>query len=130
MSRMTVLTGPERRRRWSDDERLKILTEAFSPGACVSEVARRHDVSTALIYGWRRKLRRELSAPAPSTSLATSSSTMLETGFVEAVLTDEPEPEKPETCSAIVIDLPGGVRVSIAASAPPALAAAALKALR
>ena len=71
MSRITVLTGPERRRRWSDDERLKILTEAFSPGACVSEVARRHDVSTALIYGWRRKLRRELSASAPSTLLAT-----------------------------------------------------------
>jgi transposase len=49
MGRMTVLTGPERRRRWCDDERLRILTEAFSPGACVSEVARRHDVSTALI---------------------------------------------------------------------------------
>jgi transposase len=138
MSRMTVLTGPERRRRWSDDERLKILTEAFSPGACVSEVARRHDVSTALIYGWRRKLRRELSAPAPSTSLATSPSPMLETGpsimlgtsFAEAVLTDEPEPAIPEACAAIVIDLPGGGRVSIAASAPPALAAAALKALR
>jgi transposase len=130
MSRMTVLTGPERRRRWSDDERLKILTEAFSPGACVSEVARRHDVSTALIYGWRRKLRRELAAPAPSTALATSPPTMPGTGFAEAVLTDEPEPAMPEACSAIVIDLPGGGRVSIAASAPPALAAAALKALR
>ena len=130
MRRMTVLAGPERRRRWSDDERLKILAEAFSPGACVSEVARRHDVSTALIYGWRRKLRRELSAPAPSNMLGTSPSTMLETGFVEAVLTDDPEPEVPEACSAIVIDLPGGGRVSIAASAPPALAAAALKALR
>ena len=130
MSRMTVLTGPERRRRWSDDERFKILTEAFAPGACVSEVTRRHDVSTALIYGWRRKLRRELSAPAPSTSLATSQSPMLGTGFAEAVLTDEPEPEVPEPWSAIVIDLPGGGRVSIAASTPPALAAAALKALR
>jgi transposase len=130
MSRMTVLTGPERRRRWSDDERLKILTEAFSPGACVSEVARRHDVSTALIYGWRRKLRRELSAPAPPTLLGTGPSTMLGTSFAEAVLTDEPEPEVPEPWSAIVIDLPGGGRVSIAASTPPALAAAALKALR
>jgi transposase len=129
MSRMTVLTGPERRRRWSDGERLKIMAEAFSPGACVSEVARRHDVSTALIYGWRRKLRRELSASAPSTLLATSPSTMVGTSFAEAVLTDEPAPEVPESCAAIVIDLPGGGRVSIAASTPPALAAA-LKALR
>jgi transposase len=96
----------------------------------VSEVARRHDISTALIYGWRRKLRRELSAPAPSTMLGTGPSTMLGTGFAEAVLTDEPEPEVLEPCAAIVIDLPGGGRVNIAASTPPALAAAALKALR
>ena len=46
------------------------------------------------------------------------------------MLTDEPEPDVAETGAAIVIDLPGGGRVSIAASAPPALAAAALKALR
>jgi transposase len=114
MSQMTVFAGPERRRRWGDEERFKILTEAFAPGACVARVARRHDVSTGLIYTWRRKLRRALPAPA----------------FSEAVLTDEPEPEVPEACAAIVIDLPGGGRVSIAPSAPPALAAAALKALR
>jgi transposase len=114
MSQMTVFAGPERRRRWSDEERFEILTEAFAPGACVARVARRHDVSTGLIYTWRRKLRRALPAPA----------------FAEAVLTDEPESEAPEACSAIVIDLPGGGRVSIAASASPALAAAALKALR
>jgi transposase len=113
MSQMTVFAGPERRRRWSDEERFEILTEAFAPGACVARVARRHEVSTGLIYTWRRKLRRALPSPA----------------FAEAVLTDEPESEAPEAC-AIVIDLPGGGRVSIAASTSPALAAAALKALR
>ena len=55
---------------------------------------------------------------------------MLGTSFAEAVLSDEPEPEVPKACAAIVIDLPGGGRVSIAASTSPALAAAALKALR
>ena len=50
MGQITVFSGPERRRRWSEEERVQILTEAFSPGACVAEVARRHDVSTALIY--------------------------------------------------------------------------------
>lgn len=52
MGQVTVFTGPERRRRWSDEERLRILAEAFSPGACVAEVCRRHDISTALIYTW------------------------------------------------------------------------------
>uniref|UniRef100_UPI00053C0185 transposase n=1 Tax=Sphingomonas sp. 37zxx TaxID=1550073 RepID=UPI00053C0185 len=56
MGQITVFSGRERRRRWSKGERRLILTEAFSPGACVAEVARRHDVSTALVYTWRRKL--------------------------------------------------------------------------
>ena len=34
---MTLLTGPERRRRWDDDVREQILAEAFSPGAIVAD---------------------------------------------------------------------------------------------
>ncbi len=68
MGQVTVFSGPERRRRWSDEERLRIVTEAFAPGAWVAEVCRRHDVSSGLIYTWRRKLRdagvaQEASAP-------------------------------------------------------------------
>jgi len=130
MSQITVFAGPERRRRWSEEERFEILTEAFAPGACVADVARRHDVSTGLIYTWRRKLRRELPGPPPSTSLATGASTMLGTSFAEAVVTEEPGSDVPATSAAIVIDLPGGGRVSIAVVTPPALASATLKALR
>ena len=122
MSQITVFSGPERRRRWSEEDRFRILTEAFAPGACVAHVARRHDVSTGLIYTWRRKLRRELPGQAPSA--------LLGTGFAEAVVAEEPELNVPDASAAIVIELPGGGRVRIAASAPPALAAAALKALR
>ena len=57
MGQITVFSGPERRRDWSDEEQLQILTETFASGACVAEVARRHDVSTALVYTWRRILR-------------------------------------------------------------------------
>ena len=53
MSKITLLTGPERRRRWRDEEKLAILEEAFAPGACVSEVARRWDVSASLIVSLR-----------------------------------------------------------------------------
>lgn len=55
MRQITVMTGPERRRRWNDEERLAILAETFAPGASVSTVARRHDISTARIYTWRSK---------------------------------------------------------------------------
>ncbi|MEG4004259.1 transposase, partial [Microcoleus sp. SVA1_B3] len=56
MGQVTVFSGPERRRRWSDEERLQIVAEAFAPGARVADVCRRHDVSSGLIYTWRRKL--------------------------------------------------------------------------
>ena len=114
MGQITVFTGPERRRRWNDEERVQILTEAFSPGACVAEVARRYDVSSALIYTWRNKLRQVVAEP----------------DFAEAVVVAGDGGEPPITLPVIIIELARGSRVSIFASAPPALAAAALKALR
>lgn len=114
MGQITVFSGPERRRRWSEEERVQILTEAFSPGACVAEVARRHDVSTALIYTWRSRVRQSVVEP----------------GFAEAVVVAGDGAEPPIISPAIVVELARGSRVNIFASAPPALAAAALKALR
>ena len=54
---MEILTGVERRRRWSDEERLRILHEASLPGSSVADVARRYDVSRSQIYQWRRAFR-------------------------------------------------------------------------
>ena len=122
MGQITVFSGPERRRRWSDGERLQILTEAFSPGSCVSEVARRHDVSTALVYTWRRKLREATAEPMPGE--------FLEPGFAEAVIIEDGGADQSGAHPAMVIDLARGKRVSIFASASPALVGAALKALR
>lgn len=55
--RAEILVGPERRRRWSVGEKLRIVREAFAPGAHVSDVARRRDVSRGQIYQWRAELR-------------------------------------------------------------------------
>ena len=50
MFHVTVMTGPERRRRWGDEERLWILEATCAPGAVVADVTRRYDVCTSLIY--------------------------------------------------------------------------------
>jgi transposase len=42
---MEVLTGPERRRRWSVEEKLTMVRESFEPGKAVSMVARQHGVN-------------------------------------------------------------------------------------
>ncbi len=121
MGQMTVFGGPERRRRWSEEERLQILAEAFAPGAFVAQVARRHDVSTALIYTWRRKLCQPVEESG--TTLPA------EAGFAEAVVVDDQRADPAPSHPAIVVDLARVGRMSIFASAPPALAAAVLKAV-
>ena len=55
--RVEVLSGIERRRQWSDDEKARIVEETLAPGARVAEVARRNAVSASLVFGWRRLAR-------------------------------------------------------------------------
>jgi transposase len=62
MSRVEVLSGPERRRRWSAEQKRSIVAAAFAPGASVCDVARRRDVVPGQIYRWRRDLRDRLSS--------------------------------------------------------------------
>ena len=52
-----VETG--RRRRWSEDEKLRIVAESFSGPRLVSATARRHGISPSLLYTWRRAFRAE-----------------------------------------------------------------------
>ena len=58
--RVELLTGPGRRRRWSAEEKAQIVAETLVPGARVSEVARRWQVCSQQVFGWRRAMRRDL----------------------------------------------------------------------
>lgn len=49
--------GGRRRRRWSDEDKARIVTECDAPGSSVSLVARRHDLNTNMLFTWRRQLR-------------------------------------------------------------------------
>ena len=75
MVQVTVYSGAQRRREWSDDEKLTILGAAFASGACVTEVARRLDIAPSLIYRWRSKFAARGGA-----------------GFAPVLITPEPAP--------------------------------------
>ncbi|MBI0360540.1 IS3 family transposase [Burkholderia oklahomensis] len=51
---MEVLTGPERRRRWSAEEKLAMVRESFEPNKSVSMVARQHGVNPNQLFHWRK----------------------------------------------------------------------------
>lgn len=63
-----IITGQERRRRWSVVEKLRIVAEAEEPGARITDVAARNDVVPSLLFTWRRQVRagRLCADPPPS----------------------------------------------------------------
>jgi transposase len=113
MGHAELLTGAERRRRWSDDERERILSAAFAPGAVVSRVARHFGVSSGLIYTWRKATMAGISGPA----------------FLPARLADTPA-FLPQSAAAITITLPSGVVVTVPSGVPNELVATVLRALK
>jgi transposase-like protein len=60
---MEIITGVERRRRWSLEEKLRIVAETEQPGAGIAEVARQYEISRGLLWNWRSQVRRGVLRP-------------------------------------------------------------------
>ena len=58
--RLEVITGIGRRRRFSDDDKARVVEETLAPGAVVSEVARRYGLRPQQVFTWRRQARQTL----------------------------------------------------------------------
>ena len=111
MASVEVLTGPERRRRWSNEQKQAIVAAAFKPGAVVRDVARQADVTSSLIYRWRRDLRAAAN------------------GFAQVLVAPAGDSVAASPIPAIEIEFAGNVCVRIPALVSPALAAAVVEAL-
>jgi transposase len=51
-----ILTGVQRRRRWSTAENIRFVEESQQPGSSVSFVARRYGISPSLLFWWKRRM--------------------------------------------------------------------------
>ena len=112
---MDIITG-EARKRWSDEERLAILSEAISTGN-VSRTARRHGVNPSMVFGWRKRF-----------ALTPNGAGM--PGFAPvALIAESPPTTAPPTPGAITVAIGSEIRMSVDGGAEPALAAAIAKAL-
>ncbi|AIB16659.1 hypothetical protein ABAZ39_33010 (plasmid) [Azospirillum argentinense] len=79
MQRVEVITGKERRRRWSEAEKARLVAETLEPGAIVAHVARRHGVAESCLYTWRRQLVGGMVDPQPGDDAALLIPVALET---------------------------------------------------
>jgi transposase len=62
--RVEIINGIGGRRRWSADDKARMVEETLAPGAVVSEVARRHGLTPQQLFTWRRAARRPLQEAA------------------------------------------------------------------
>lgn len=109
-SLVEVVTRGEPRRRWSEEDRARILAEAMAPGAIASHVARRFGVSTGQFYTWRKAM---LLRSAPVGVLPVSA----KSDFAEVRLSaPNPKPSPPSPIPAtgmMEITLPGGALIKV-----------------
>ena len=135
LRRIEVITGAERRRRWSAEEKAEIVAESLAEGSVVSNVARRHGLSPQQLFGWRARLRDTVKSPAPSSDATPS--------FVPAIVENEPRCPAAAAlpaaavvmatagCDAASIEIAfGGVIVRVRGEVDPRALTAVLKALR
>ena len=116
MARVEVITGVERRRRWNEEQKRAIVAESFAPGAVVSKVARRADVSPGPIYRWRQEMRAAVAGFAPL--LIATPETPTSTGADSRLC--EPAIEV-EFAGKIVVRIPGSISAELAAAVVKAL---------
>jgi len=123
MATAAVLSGPERRRRWTSAEKHRIVEESLATDASVAEVARRHDIHPNLLHLWRRQARGGMLAPAGRASGAPGNAVEF------ASVAMGPDTRARAAPSGVIeIELASGTRLRITGSVDAATVSAAIAA--
>ena len=110
MRQVTVISGVQRRRHWSDEQKHALVAAISAPGANVARVARLADIRPRQIYRWRRQLERAGH------------------GFAQVQVQPDPAPVA-VAGTAIIVEFERAI-VRIPAGASPGLAAAVLRSVK
>jgi transposase-like protein len=113
------------RRHWSEDEKRALVAETFGAGQTVNAVARRHNISRSMLFGWRKQYREVLKCTAPPTPAI---------GFTPVTIAGAEQSEPPPAALPVpapLIELEFGrnVRLRISGAIDPDLVTAVMKAL-
>jgi transposase len=131
MSRVEIFRG-QARRRWSEEDKRRLVTETLVPGTTVRAVARRHGVNTSQLFTWRKRFRTEPGCPTvapPVPAFATVEIAPAGAGALPIAEDAATERDTVALGGLIEIELPRGGRVRISGAVEPAVVTAALRAL-
>src|SRR4051812_34415622 len=63
--RLEVITGVGRRRRWTDEDKARIVAESLDPATTSSAVARRYGLHASQLFAWRQQFAVPVARAAP-----------------------------------------------------------------
>lgn len=111
-TRIEVVGRVSGRRRWTVEQKLAILRDAFGSGGSVRDACERHEIGSGQLYTWRRQaMSGELTGVQPP---ALPSFAEVEVAAPPVPTMASPEPALP--CGQIRIALPSGVRLTVDAA--------------
>lgn len=117
---LEMISGVERRRRWSDADKLRIVAEADEAGAKVAEVARRHEISRSILWAWRKQARAgrlTMSDPPGFLPVVVDAVSAMDTAASEpSAASLQADAPPPPDHRAITITLANGTRLEISAA--------------
>ena len=130
--RIDIRVGVERRRRWGRDDKLRIVRESLAANAVVSEVARRHEISTGLLYTWRKQALSGLLGGFMPVRIVANAETSTPPAIEEAKdrSDEESKPIVKRSSSLIEVVWPNGIVVRVDADVDDRALCAVVAALR
>ena len=93
--RVEVITGVERRRDWTDEQKLSIIAESCQDGVVISDVARRHGLRPQQLFNWRNEFRKREAARLISGGTP---------AFAPVIIADDRPPATPAEAAAPLAD--------------------------
>ncbi len=128
MQRVEIITGTERRRRWSAEEKRRLVAEAFAPGAVITHVARQRGVATSCLFAWRKRFADSANGVAPDAPRLIPVMVDAASRAVAPVPCHGAPMAPASRCA--VITWPDGLRLEVPAGYPAAALKALIAALR
>ena len=127
-----IITGRERRRRWSPQDKVRIVAETNEPGSMIRAVAARHGVCESLLFTWRRQAREGLLAPVAESPVFVPVQALAPTSAAVAPLEERPRPasRSASALGLIEIELGNGRQVRVGSDVNLAALRRVLAALR
>lgn len=103
-----VITSVERRRRWSQEDKERLVSACLEPDAVLSEIARSAGIHVSQLFRWRKEL-----CHVPGAAVQQLVPVQVVEAFPAPPLTVPPPVRQRKKSSMVTIELGGGRRIHV-----------------